>query len=66
MLNNVKSLKFTTPEWKFSLNQGNIGATTLGNLPSTKPINLSQESNKQENLGNLDWIPYAQQKGYIK
>lgn len=45
MLNNVKSLKFTAPEWKFSLNQGNIGATTLGNLPSTKPqpINLSQE-----------------------
>ena len=68
MLNNVKSLKFTTPEWKFSLNQGNIGASTLGDLPSTKPqlINLSQESNKQENLGNLDWIPYAQQTGYIK
>ena len=61
MLNNVKSLKFTTPEWKFSLNQGNIGASTLGDLPSTKPqpLNLSQESNKQENLGNLDWIPYA-------
>lgn len=37
MLNNVKSLKFTAPEWKFSLNQGNIGATTLGNLPSTRP-----------------------------
>ena len=68
MLNNVKSLKFTTPEWKFSLNQGNIGASTLGDLPSTKPqsLNLSQESNKQENLGNLDWIPYAQQTGYIK
>lgn len=68
MLNNVKSLKFTAPEWKFSLNQGNIGASTLGNLPSTKPqsINLSQESNKQENLGNLDQVPYAQQKGYIK
>lgn len=46
MLNNVKSLKFTTPEWKFSLNQGNIGASTLGNLPSTKPINLSQEFTK--------------------
>lgn len=45
MLNNVKSLKFTTPEWKFSLNQGNIGASTLGDLLSTKPqpINLSQE-----------------------
>ena len=43
MLNNVKSLKFTAPEWKFSLNQGNIGASTLGDLPSTKPINLSQE-----------------------
>lgn len=68
MLNNVKSFKFTTPEWKFSLNQGNIGASTLGDLPSIKPpsINLSQESNKQENLGNLDWIPYAQQTGYIK
>ena len=66
MLNNVKSLKFTAPEWKFSLNQGNIGASTLGDLLSTKPINLSQESNKQENLGNLDWIPYAQQTGYIK
>ena len=52
------------PSNKFMV--GNIGATTLGNLPSTKPINLSQESNKQENLGNLDWIPYAQQKGYIK
>lgn len=46
MLNNVKSLKFTAPEWKFSLNQGNIGASTLGNLPSTKPINLSQEFTK--------------------
>ena len=68
MLNNVKSLKFTAPEWKFSLNQGNIGASTLGDLPSTKPqpINSSQESNKQENLGNLDWIKYAQQTGYIK
>ena len=46
---------------------GNIGATTLGNLPSTKPqsINLSQENNKLENLGNLDWIPYAQQTGYF-
>lgn len=67
MLNNVKSLKFTAPEWKFSLNQGNIGASTLGNLPSTKPqpINLSQENNKLENLGNLDWIPYAQQTGYF-
>lgn len=43
MLNNVKSLKFTAPEWKFSLNQGNIGASTLGDLPSTKPINISQE-----------------------
>ena len=54
------------PSNKFMV--GNIGATTLGNLPSTKPqsINLSQESNKLENLGNLDWIPYAQQTGYIK
>ena len=54
------------PSKKFMV--GNIGATTLGNLPSTKPqpLNLSQESNKQENLGNLDWIPYAQQTGYIK
>lgn len=53
------------PSNKFMV--GNIGATTLGNLPSTKPqsINLSQESNKQENLGNLDWIPYAQQTGYF-
>lgn len=54
MLNNVKSLKFTTPEWKFSLNQGNIGVSTLGDLPSTKP-----ESN------NLDWMKYAQQTGYL-
>lgn len=29
------------PSNKFMI--GNIGATTLGNLPSTKPINLSQE-----------------------
>lgn len=48
MLNNVKSLKFTTPEWKFSLNQGNIGVSTLGNLPSTKP-----ESN---NSSWLEWV----------
>lgn len=54
MLNNVKSLKFTTPEWKFSLNQGNIGASTLGDLPSTR-----SESN------NLDWMKYAQQTGYL-
>ena len=53
------------PSNKFMV--GNIGATTLGNLPSTKPqsINLSQENNKLENLGNLDWIPYAQQTGYF-
>lgn len=43
MLNNVRSFKFTAPEWKFSLNQGNIGASTLGDLPSTQPINISQE-----------------------
>lgn len=77
MLNNVKSLKFTTPEWKFSLNQGNIGASTLGDLPSTKPqsINLSQEFTKSlipnipsevQTFGDLDWIKYAQQTGYIK
>ena len=77
MLNNVKSLKFTTPEWKFSLNQGNIGASTLGDLPSTKPesINLSQEftkdiklniPNEVQTFGDLDWIKYAQQTGYIK
>lgn len=54
MLNNIKSLKFTIPEQKFSLNQGNIGASTLGYLPSTKP-----ESN------NLDWMKYAQQTGYL-
>ena len=77
MLNNVKSLKFTAPEWKFSLNQGNIGASTLGDLPSTKPqpINLSQEftkdiklniPNEVQTFGDLDWIKYAQQTGYIK
>lgn len=54
MLNNIKSLKFTIPEWKFSLNQSNIGASTLGDLPSTKP-----QSN------NLDWMKYAQQTGYL-
>ena len=75
MLNNVKSLKFIAPEWKFSLNQGNIGASTLGDLPSTKPINLSQEftkdvklniPNEVQTFGDLDWIKYAQQTGYIK
>lgn len=58
MLNNVKSLKFTAPEWKFSLNQGNIGASTLGNLPSTIPDEV-------QTFGNLDWIKYAQQTGYF-
>ena len=77
MLNNVKSLKFTAPEWKFSLNQGNIGASTLGDLPSTKPesINLSQEftkdiklniPNEVQTFSDLDWMKYAQQTGYIK
>ena len=62
------------PSKKFMV--GNIGATTLGNLPSTKPINLSQEFTKDvkelnipsevQTFGNLDWIKYAQQTGYIK
>ena len=54
---------------------GNIGTTTLGNLPSTQPINLSQEftkdvklniPNEVQTFGDLDWIKYAQQTGYIK
>ena len=62
------------PSNKFMV--GNIGATTLGNLPSTKPINLSQEFTKDvkelnipsevQTFGDLDWIKYAQQTGYIK
>ena len=40
------------PSNKFMV--GNIGAFTLGDLPSTKP-----ESN------NLDWMKYAQQTGYL-
>ena len=63
------------PSKKFMVS--NIGATTLGNIPSTKPqsINLSQEFTKDvkklnipsevQTLGNLDWIPYAQQTGYF-
>ena len=61
------------PSNKFMV--GNIGATTLGNLPSTKPINLSQEFTKDvkelnipdevQTFGDLDWIKYAQQTGYF-
>lgn len=61
--------KFDFSNMKFNnIFTGNTSASTLGNIPSTKPqpINLSQESNKQENLDNLDWILYAQQTGYIK
>lgn len=61
------------PSNKFMV--GNIGASTLGDLPSTKPINLSQEFTKDiklnipdevQTFGDLDWIKYAQQTGYIK
>ena len=59
------------PSNKFMV--GNIGATTLGNLPSTKPINLSQEFTKdvkELNIpsevsvvykpGTSDWLDWAQ------
>ena len=55
------------PSNKFMV--GNIGATTLGNLPSTKPINLSQEFTKDltPNIpsmvykpGTSDWLDWAQ------
>lgn len=61
------------PSNKFMV--GNIGTTTLGNLPSTQPINLSQGftkdvklniPNEVQTFGDLDWIKYAQQTGYIK
>ena len=61
------------PSNKFMV--GNIGATTLGNLPSTKPINLSQEFTKDvkelnipdevQTFGDLDWIKYGQPTGYF-
>ena len=59
------------PSNKFMV--GNIGATTLGNLLSTKPINLSQEFTKdvkELNIpsevsvvykpGTSDWLDWAQ------
>ena len=59
------------PSKKFMV--GNIGATTLGNLPSTKPINLFQEFTKdvkELNIpsevsvvykpGTSDWLDWAQ------
>lgn len=61
------------PSNKFMV--GNIGATTLGNLPSTQPINLSQEFTKDvkklnipdevQTFGDLDWIKYGQPTGYF-
>lgn len=59
------------PSKKFMV--GNIGATTLGNLPSIKPINISQEFTKdvkELNIpsevsvvykpGTSDWLDWAQ------
>lgn len=68
--------KFDFSNMKFNnIFTGNTSASTLGNIPSTQPINLSQEFTKDvkesnipdkvQTFSNLDWIKYAQQTGYF-